>query len=124
VDSQSDRSTLRYIDANCVQSPAGALADVDLCDMNGRPIGSLEGVLVDPVERRLRFYVVDSGSRRGPRHYLLPTEWPAQVASDGKALKIDADSDELAGCDEFRESDVQRFSDDDFIAAMFRPRVA
>lgn len=125
MDRQSDRSTLRYIDAAKVQGPAGALGDVNLCDMNDHPIGSLEGVLVDPVERRLCFYVVGSAGRRGGRrHYLLPTEWPAQVAADGKALRIDADQRDLAACDEVEASDMRPYSDDDFLASLFRPRVA
>ena len=118
------RDGLRYIDAAKVQSPAGALGDVNLCDMNDLPIGSLEGVLVDPVARRLCFYVVGSASRRGVRRYLLPTEWPAQVAEDGKALRIDADQRDLAACDDFAESDMRPYSDDDFLASLFRPRVA
>jgi hypothetical protein len=120
----SSRSTLRYIDAARVQSPAGALADVDLCDKHDRPIGCIEGVLVDPVERRLRYYVVESPSRRGARHYLLPTDWPAQVAGGGKTLRIDANPDQLADCDDFHQSDARPYSDDDFLASMFRPRVA
>ena len=124
MDRHSDRSTLRYIDAAKVQGPAGALGDVNLCDMNDRPLGSLEGVLVDPVARRLCFYVVGSDTRRGVRHYLLPTEWPAQVAADGKALRIDADQSDLAACDEVEASDMRPYSDDDFLASLFRPRVA
>lgn len=124
MDDRCDRSTLRYLEAERVKGPAGALSNVDLCDMYGNSLGSLEGVLVDPAERRLRFYVVESDSRRGPRHYLLPTDWPAQVEAGGRALKIDLDRDQLATCDEFREADVTRFSDDDLIAAMFGSRVA
>ena len=122
--SDSDNAALRYIEASRVQGPAGDLASLDLCDMNNQRIGSLEGVLVDPIERRLRFFVVGSQSADGARFYLLPSDLPAQVDPDRGALRIDADPDELAECHEFEEADVPRYSDDDFLASMFRPRVA
>lgn len=119
-----DNPGLCYIEASRVEGPDGALSDIDLCDMHDQRIGSLEGVVVDPVERRLRFFVVGSETGRGMRHYLLPTEWPAQVAPGGRTLRIDADSDQLADCDEFAESDVHPYSDGDFLASLFRPGVA
>ena len=117
-------STLRYVDASRLRSQAGRLADIDLRGMDDEKIGNLDGVLIDPVERRLRFFVVESSGWFGTRRYLLPTDCPAQVDRNGRSLRIAVDRDGLAQCEEFERSSVPESQDADLLDAMFGRRIA
>lgn len=119
-----DTSALRYVEASRVQSPAGELSAVDLRNCDDQKIGSLDGLLVDPVERRLCYFVVKSSGWTGSRRYLVPTDWPVQMDPGGRALRLDFDPDEFSRCEEFKRSSVPCYSDDDLLASMFRERIA
>lgn len=121
---RSEHSNLCYIDASRVQSPAGELGALGVLDRNDCRIGTVEGVLVDPVQRRLRFLVVESDSHRGSRHLLVPSDTPTVVDENAKSVRVELDSDELAEFDDFDPRRVRQFSDDDVIAAMFRQPAA
>jgi hypothetical protein len=123
VQAIAESSTLRYLEAAKVQSPVGDLAQVDLRDRDDEKIGNVEGVLVDPAERRLRFFVIQSPGWFRKRRYLLPTEWPAQVDAAGR-LRVDVDSDTLACCEEFERASVPEYGDEDLLNALFRRRIA
>ena len=121
---KTDASTLRFVDASCVQ-----IADVDLsrADFRGaddRKIGSIDGVVIDPAARRLCFLVVKSRGWLTSRRFLLPAEWPAQIDAGRNALRVALDSDELAQFEEFDRSAAPPHTDDDLIASMFPHRVA
>jgi hypothetical protein len=116
--------SLCYLNAANVQSPAGELADVDLRSPDDEPLGTVEGVLIDPAERRVRYFVVESPGWLRRRHYLLPADAPARVEADRKTLRLDVKPDELARCPEFDSKSVRQFSEDDAITAMFARRVA
>ena len=117
-------STLRYVEAARLQSPAGDLAAVDVRGTDGQTIGSLDGVLIDPIERRLRFFVVASTTTREGRRYLLPTDCAAQVDAAGHALRLNLEPGNLTRCPEFTPSVVRDYSDDDLLDSLFRQRIA
>ena len=121
---RDDTADLRYVAASNVQSPAGQMASLPLRGADDQPIGSLDGVLLDPIERRLRFYVVRSPGGLRSRRYLLPTECNAQVDSEGRFLRVAVDRDGLAGCQEFHASTTPEYSGDDVLSAIFRNRIA
>jgi hypothetical protein len=117
-----DNSALRYLEASRIESPAGDLGALILRDEHDQAIGNLEGVLVDPVERRLRFYVVGSRGRLRARRYLLPVECAAQMDCEARSLRVDLDAADLADCEEFESSSVPRYSDDDLLVSIFSHR--
>ena len=57
-----DHSTsprLCYLDAARVAGPAGELAGATVETSAAEPLGTLDGVLIDPDERRVRYLVVE-----------------------------------------------------------------
>ncbi len=117
-------STLRFVDAARLR-----IADVDLCrpDFRGtddQKIGTLEGVVIDPVARRLRFFVVASHGWFRSRRFLLPAEWPARIEAGRNALRVELHPNDLAQFEEFDRFAAPAHSDDDLIESMFHHRVA
>jgi hypothetical protein len=124
---RSDKAhqTLCYLDAARVASPAGSLDGARLQCRSNETIGRLEGVLIDPSERRLRYYVVKSAGWFRNRRYLLSADQIAQVGPVERTLRLDVDSQELKLCDEFDSEEIREFSDEDVVTAMFaQPGVA
>ena len=109
---------LRYIEAARIDSPAGKLDDALVVSTSNATLGKLEGVLVDPTLRRVRFYVIESGRRSEPHHYLLP-QMPARVDTARRSLEVDFDTDDLDQLDDVEPDTFPRFSDEDLITAMF-----
>jgi hypothetical protein len=109
---------LRYLDAGHVHSPLGGLHHLQVLGAHKEPLGRVDGVLIDPVQRRLRFFVVASNDPL-ERHYLLPIDVPTRMSADRRSLELDADV-ELHDCAEFARSAARDFSDDDLLAALFR----
>jgi PRC-barrel domain len=110
---------LCYLNASKVDSPAGALAHLDVQTENGEEVGALDGVLIEPTARRIRYYVIALGRRFGRRRYLLPADATAQLEDGNKALRFRIDLPSLKSCREFRNGDVREFSDTDVLSAMF-----
>ena len=63
--------TLRFLEAKNVETPAGRLNDFVLVSPTDAKLGTLDGVVVSPHERQVRYYVVKTGGWFG-RRYLLP----------------------------------------------------
>ena len=118
------QSSLCYVEATRLQSSAGTLAGLDVQGADEEKIGRLDGVLIDPVERRLRFFVVKRPVQWGSRRYLLPTDFEAHILPDERALRLEINPSELVNCQEFHESSVSEYSDADFLASLFRQRIA
>jgi hypothetical protein len=112
-------TNLRYLDASRVDSPAGALSQMDVETVDGEQIGDLDGVLIDPAARCIRFYVIARHRWLGRRRYLLPADQPALVERDGRALRFEIDETALKSCQEFRNQQVPEFSDTDLISTIF-----
>lgn len=117
-------SALRYVEASRIQSPSGEQSGMDFRGPDDEKIGSLDGVLIDTADHRLRFYVVESPAWPGSRRRLLPIDRPAQVSHGGRSLRMVLDAEDLAACEEFETSLVRAYSDDDLLATMFDQRIA
>ena len=113
---------LCYLDASRVNGPTGQLDSVDLLAHDDEPLGSLNGVLIDPTERRLRYFVVEKPGWFRRRRYLVPADEPATVERSRNALRLKVGKDELSSFEEFDTASVREFSDDDLITAMFAER--
>ena len=114
---------LRYLEAHNVRYPQGTLADLDLCTTADEKLGVIEGVLIDPAHRRVRYYVIESPGWFRVRHYLLPADAPAVVESDERVLRVEAPAADLTRR-EYDPASTPRFSDADLLTAMFPPHAA
>jgi hypothetical protein len=109
--------SLRFIEAQRIETPSGRLAGAQVVGRTNETLGTLNGVLVDPGARRVAFYVVDSAERS--RHVLVP-QMPARLDARHHALEVDLGADDLDQLDEVEPTRLPRFSDDDFMNALFR----
>ena len=123
MDSDSENLRLCYLDAARVAGPAGELAGVRIETEADEPLGSLDGVLIDPGERRVRYFVIKSGGWFRSRRYVISADCPAKVERDGNTLRVDVASSDIVDLDEF-ECPIRPFSEEDAVEAMFARRVA
>jgi hypothetical protein len=110
------RSTadLRYLDADHVEHPTGTMQGVLMCTADDEQLGSFDGVLVDPLSRRVRFFVVERKSALRRRRYLLPADTLATL--DERMLRVEAHAEDL---ERFDARTVPPFSEEDLITTMF-----
>jgi hypothetical protein len=118
---ESAEARLRYIDGSKVQTPGGQLDQLDVLNQEDSNVGRVEGIVVDPAERQVRYFVFKSRRALRARHYLLPLA-PATIDAENKALHVDAQTDDL---DELIDGPAKRFppfTDDDLLTALFANR--
>jgi len=120
---QPQTSELCYLDASKVQSPAGALSELDVLTADGDAFGSIEGVVIDAANRRVRYLDVQASGWFKRRRYLLEADQLGHLEPERHALRLRADT-ELAPVSGVDASALRRFSDDDLAAAMFPKRAA
>jgi len=114
--SQPDRKSLRYLDAASVLHPDGTLEGLRVCTPANDQIGSVDGILIEPAGRRVKYYVIVRSTLLRNRRYIVPADRVAILNADGRTLRIDVD-DELI--QRFEPSSVLPFSDDDLIQTLF-----
>jgi hypothetical protein len=108
----AESAKLCYLDATQISGPLKDFDEVEVRHRQHGAIGRLDGIVIDPAERRVRYLVVDD-ERFLRRRYLIPLD-AAQVDVEHRAVWVDADRATLAGCEEFAREDFRGFS--------FRPR--
>ena len=106
------RGRLRHLEAAKVETPIGPLDDVVVVSKSAVPIGKLEGIILDPEERHVRYYVVESRDWFRTRRYLVP-DAPHQIDWNRKAMQIELDEAALAQLPELRDDDYPPCSADD-----------
>jgi PRC-barrel domain len=114
---------LRYLEADHVESPIGSLGHLELCTMDDEKLGVLDGVLIDPAARRLRYFVVKSSGWFSRGRYILSADDVARVEADQHILRIDAPAAALPR-ESFDPGTVREFSDEDVITALFPSNAA
>ncbi len=115
---------LRYLDADHVGTPEGRLDGAVLVSRANARLGTLEGVLIDPRVRQVRYYVVERKRRWfGSQHYLLPLT-TTRLDRDHHTLHVDVDPEEILQLPEVDPDDLPRFSDDDLLTALFHSNVS
>ena len=65
-------SSLRYINAARVDTPLGNLHDITVHSSSVGTVGKLDGIMVNPVERQVCYFVIASRRRLQSRRYLMP----------------------------------------------------
>jgi hypothetical protein len=105
---------LCYLSAQHVARPGGTLAGLELCNSEHESVGTVDGVLIDAPERRVRYFVVEL---RPSAHALLPIDEVVQVDSDGGVPRLEAGPG--ARLLQFDPQTVRPFSPDDALTSMF-----
>ncbi len=114
---------LCYLEAQNVEIPAGKLAGLELCSRDDEKLGDIDGVLIEPSARRVRYFVVKSPGWLKKRRYLLPVEDLARVERDHNVLRIEALADDVPR-QAFAPEAVRPFTDEDVVTVMFAPTAA
>jgi uncharacterized protein YrrD len=114
---------LCYLDAQNVEIPAGKLADLEVCSRDDEKLGELDGVLIEPSARRVRYFVVKSSGWFKKGRYLVPVEDLARVDCDQQVLRIETPASELPR-QAFTPDAVRPFTDEDVVTVMFAPTAA
>lgn len=117
----AEPGTLRYLDANAVECPVGTLEGLSLFGSDDEALGVINGVLINPQTRQLKYFVVDRQRMSNRRRYLVSAEMPAVVLPDDRALRVDIPSASIER-QRFDERAVSRFNDDDLMTALFSPQ--
>lgn len=115
--------SLCYLSAHEVRLPSGTLAGVSLCSLDDETLGTVDGVLIDPALRRVRYYVVESRGWLGSRRYLLSADEPAHLEPDDNILRVEADAESVSRRT-FDPDSVREFSDEDLMTALFSTHAA
>jgi hypothetical protein len=111
---------LCYLGAGQVTGPSGGLQGVKLATEKDEALGTLDGVVIDPAERRIRYFVVQRQGWFRSRRILLSADRPAQMTDDRRTLRLPVDPDELTRCEEFDGTSIPAFSDEHLLTALFR----
>src|SRR5437867_490407 len=114
----SDATRLCYLNADRVEGPVTNLGGLEVRGRQNHKLGRLDGIIIAPAERQVRYLVVDATKLFRHQRYLLPLT-PTQIDPDGRALHVDLDAHELAGVEKFDGRAFPSFSDEDFMTALF-----
>ena len=110
--------SLRYVHADHVDGDGMCLSGLRIEDGADCTLGELTGLIVEPRERRLRYFVVDAPDGR----YLMPFD-NICLDSDHHALRVMAAPDPDSW-QEFDPDAYGEFDDDDLISALFARRAS
>jgi hypothetical protein len=116
--STHDNDSLRYLEANAVDCPAGKLDGFSLLSQDEEALGAIDGVLIDPARRQIRYFVVEAPRLLSRRRYLVSADTPAVMVPEDHALRVEVPSDRIPR-ERFDSRSVPRFSDDDLLTALF-----
>ena len=111
-------SRLRHLNAAKVETPLGSLDHIPVLSPTTGSLGELEGIIIDPNERHVRYYVVESRRWLKTHRYLLPD---AQMRLD-PGEDEDLERDDLPNLPVLHDEEFPPFSDDDFMTTMFASR--
>lgn len=105
---------LCYLSAGHVGRPGGTLAGLELCNSEHEPVGTVDGVIIDAPERRVRYFVVQV---RPSHQALLPVDEVVHVDSENGVPRLEAGPG--ARLLQFDPESVRAFSADDAVTSMF-----
>jgi hypothetical protein len=116
-----EHEALRYLDAALVVHATGTLDGVEICTENDECLGSIGGVLLDPAQRRLRYFVVERVSMLRKRRYLVSASRYATLSAETGTIYVEADDEVI---ERFDPGSVPPLSDGDLIDLIFAPTAA
>jgi hypothetical protein len=109
---------LCYLSATHVEGPLPTFDRVEVRSRENRRIGRLDGIIIDPAERQVRYLVVDAATFFTHHRYVLPLA-STQIDAERPSLRVDFNRDDLTDVDEFDAAAFPTFSDEDLITALF-----
>ena len=112
MDQPTTAPRLRYLDAHDVDDPVVDYEGLEVRGAGGASLGRIEGFIVDAVNGRIQYFVVDSSGWLRSRRVLVPIQH-ATLADDRSALRIDVPRSRLAQWSEFDPDRFHEFSEDD-----------
>jgi hypothetical protein len=112
---------LRFVEASRLETPLGSLTDAVLISPSNKTLGRLDGVIINPLQRRVCYYVVRSGWGF-TRHRHLVEATPAALEQNRGVVRIDAEPEDLCDLSEVAPQSFLPFSDTDVIDDMSSPR--
>jgi len=115
-------SGLCFLKASRVDGPTGDLGGLQLHGQSDETLGMLNGILIDPAARRVRYFVLETPGWFRSRKYLISTECLAKV--ERNALRLEIHADDLSSLDEFDSRSVRDYCEEDAVEAMFTRQVA
>lgn len=118
MSSSSEKARLRYLNATQIEGPLASFARLDVRSREDQTIGRLDGILIDPMERCVRYFVVDDDGSRRHHRYLIPLA-PTRLDAGRRALCVDVTTSDVERCEDFEDASFPRFSDDDLLTALF-----
>ena len=121
MSNDTPESSLCYLEASKVVTPLGDLAEVKLCGPDEGTVGTLDGVLIDPMDRRVCYFVVQTPGWFRHRRYLLAAGNPIRFERGRRLLRLEQEPELSA---EFDERTARPMTDEDLLNALFAPRAA
>lgn len=109
----AEARNLKYVDAAHVKGDGSCLSGLRIEAGDDRQLGELDGLLVEPGARRLRYFVVDAGEGR----YLMPFD-AICFDTDNHSLRVMAEPDPDSW-EAFDPGAYDEFGDEDLISALF-----
>jgi sporulation protein YlmC with PRC-barrel domain len=105
----AEPATLCYLDNSQIEGPLEEFEGVEVRNRGDRKIGRLDGIVIDPTEGLVRYLVVNDGGLIWNRKYLLPLDG-TRVDAEHRALCVEVDRADLAGCEKFNSDSFRAFS--------------
>ena len=101
-----------------MEIPEGTLAGLDLCSLDQKRLGTLDGVIIDAAARRVRYYVVAVKGWFSAKRFLLPADQPTHLEPHEHIMRIELEADNVRRAD-FDKDALRAFSDDDLMDVLF-----
>jgi hypothetical protein len=114
----SEHSRLRYLNASQIEGPVSSFDHLEVRNRDDRTIGRLDGILIDPSERCVRYFVIDDENSRRHHRYLIPLA-PTRVDAQRRALCVDVPTSDVEQFEDFEDDSFPHFSDEDLLTALF-----
>ena len=116
-------SRLRFLNASHVETPAGHLSNIAIVGESDRPLGRLDGIIFDPIERQVRYFVIRSRRWWRVHRYLLAAE-PLHVEWDRRVLRLIGKRWNVDQLPEITPDTFSPYSDEDRVDALFSTHAA
>ena len=110
-------SRLRFLNAEHVKTPAGHLSNTSIVDESDLTLGKLDGIIFDPIERQVRYFVIRSRRWLRVHRYLLAAE-PLHVDWERKFLRQIGKSGNVDQLPEVTPDTFSPYSDEDLVDAL------
>jgi hypothetical protein len=123
IDEPTQTADLRYLDAEHVRCSCGTLNGLEVRSADDESLGHLDGVLLDPAQRRVCYLVVHSSGLLRNRRYLLSVDAAPHVEAERGILRVEAQANEVSPA-RFDMRTVRPFSPEDVVTAMFASHAA